>query len=141
MTEAATARSGDTDCSIARLRLLEKRGRDLVLGRPGTDYQIHVAASTEFQAEPGDWVAGRILTEPVRIDIVHTGGILIEPLAGRPRRVQGRVCALDGERNCVAIKAAVPLFLKVPSNQRLDSFAEGQLVSCDVRPGALFEPL
>jgi hypothetical protein len=139
VTDPPTAAA--TDCSIARLRLLEKQERDLVLGKPGTQYQLHLRASTAVDAEEGAWVRGRIVTQPVRIDIAPAGGILIEPLAGRPRRVQGRVCAVDKSRNCVVIKAAVPLLLEVPTNQKLEQFAEGQLVTCDVKPGASFEPI
>ncbi len=140
MTDQPTTTEPATDCSIGRHRLLEKQGRQLVLGKPGTEYRVEVIAEVEVAANAGDWVTGRIVAQPVRIDVIAAGGRLIEPLQGRPRRVQGTVCALDAQRNALVIKAALPLVLTMPANQRLDQFQEGQMVSCDVKPGAVFQP-
>jgi hypothetical protein len=141
VTDQPTTAEPAVDCSIGRFRLLEKQGRQLVLGKPGTEYQVQVTAEVEVAAAAGDWLTGRIVTQPVRIDVISAGGRLIEPLQGRPRRVQGTVCALDQQRNALVVKAALPLVLLVPANQRLDQFQEGQMVSCDVKPGAVFEPV
>lgn len=140
MTDHPATTEPAADCSIGRHRLLEKQGRQLVLGKPGAAYRVHLTSAVEVSEEEGDWIRGRIVAQPVRIDIVKAGGRLIEPLQGRPRRVQGTICALDAKRNGVVIKAALPMVLLLPANQQLAQFQEGQMVSCDVKPGAVFEP-
>jgi hypothetical protein len=73
------------------------------------------------------------------VDVITAGGRFIEPVFGRPRRVQGRIIGGDVRGNTLTVLAAVPVTVKLMSNQKAGSFAVGQQVSFDVEPGATFE--
>src|SRR5690606_12854034 len=92
-----------------------------------------------------DWavgrrVAGRIYARAKRVDIVRVGGRYIEPVYGRPRRLQGRVVAIDAEANAIAVHCACPIICTLTApGQSAEQFTLGQLVSFDVERGARFE--
>jgi hypothetical protein len=76
-----------------------------------------------------------------RIDVVGTGGRYVEPVYGRPRRVQGTVISTDASRNTVVVDAAIPIHCTpTDPRQKATDFQTGQLVSFDVLEGATFAP-
>jgi hypothetical protein len=90
---------------------------------PNTSYELHV---------------GVIRVKARRIDAVGTGGQFVEPVFGRPRRVQGTV--IRAESGAVVVDAGVPIHV-TPTDERQspDQFQPGTLVSMDVLDGATFE--
>jgi hypothetical protein len=76
-----------------------------------------------------------------RVDIVETGGKYVEPVYGRPRRVQGRVITTDPARRIIVVDAGMAIHLTLTdARQSPAQFNQGELVSCDVLDGATFKP-
>lgn len=113
----------------------------MVLEVPNTSYQLHLLPHGEIKAAPGKRIVGIINAQARRVDLVKSGGRYVEPVAGRPRRVQGTVIARDASSNTITIQAGVPIVLKLTDDrQRADQFNEADFVSCDVLDGATFKP-
>jgi len=121
--------------------LADRRDGMIVLDIPGTDYQLHLLESTPTQTTIGKKIRGRITAQARRVDVIKTGGRYIEPVAGRPRRIQGRIVAIDHDADAVVVNAAVPIHCKTNAHQRATDFAVDQLGSFDALPGARFEPV
>lgn len=80
---------------------------------------------------------GTIHAKAKRIDVVDTGGRYVEPVFGRPRRVQGTVIAAEGEE--LVVNAGVPIHCRpTDPRQKPSDFEVGDLVSFDVMEGAEF---
>lgn len=116
------------------------RPASIVLGLYNSDYRLHLLPVGEITAEPGERVIGTIRAEAKRVDVVKTGGKFVEPVYGRPRRVQGRVIETDTSRNTLTVEAAAPFVCRLTDHrQRASDFEAGQFVSFDVLNGATFE--
>lgn len=126
----------------------------IVLGLPGSSYQLHlrpVPGMEAIRSEPGKRLRGVITVQARRVDVVQTGGRYVEPLVGRPRRVQGTVLATDQAANTITVCAGsasavdgltLPIVLKLgDSRQKADQFPLDALVSCDVLEGGTFQPV
>lgn len=107
-------------------------------GVPDTSYELYLVAHRP-EAEIGKRLVGVIRAQARRIDVVTTGGEYIEPVVGRPRRVQGRVLRTEG--GAVVVDAGVPIHCTpTDPSQSAAQFKPGDLVSFDVLEGASFEP-
>ncbi len=122
-------------------QLIENGSEKIVLALPGTDYQLHLVVTGRVAVEAGKRVTGRVLARAKRVDVVGTGGRFIEPVYGRPRRVQGRIAETDASANTITVQCACPIVCELTVGQRASEFELGQLVSFDVEPGARFEPM
>jgi len=111
----------------------------LALAVPNTSYELHLRPQVEVGKAVGAKLIGTVSVQARRIDTVQSGGKFIEPVQGRPRRVQGRVVGVRGA--AVVIDAGVPVHC-VPTDQRqtAESFEPGSMVACDVLDGATFSP-
>jgi hypothetical protein len=114
----------------------------IVFGIPNSSYQVHLVATSPIDVQPGGRLIGVIAARARRIDVVKTGGKFLEPVFGRPRRVQGRVVAVDGTRNVVVVDTTVPVHI-TPADQRQKAtdFEVGQMVGFDAYDGATFAPV
>lgn len=119
----------------------EVRDALIVLKLPGTDYRLHLVPGAGADYAVGQKVSGVIRALAQRMDVVPAGGRYIEPVFGRPRRVQGRITGGSVQRNEVYIKAGPGLVVTPMAPQRAGDFAVGQMVSFDVKRGATFEPV
>lgn len=119
--------------------VLESQGdSQIVLAVPGTSYQIHLLVYQPVSTPVGKRLIGSIRGQARRIDVVRTGGRYIEPVMGRPRRIQGTVVGIDSGGQTLTVDATVPIVCKVDGPQRAESFAVGQLVALDLVPGTGF---
>jgi len=133
------------DPSVARGVLLETvaetatRPAFVKFGVPNTSYELHLRPVGAVNTTPGKRLLGVIRVQSRRIDVVGTGGKYVEPVAGRPRRVQGVVVRTDSD--AVVVDAGVAIHL-VPTDprQKASTFQPGQMVSCDVLDGATITP-
>lgn len=112
-----------------------------VLKLPGTDYRLHLVPAQGLTVAVGQKVTGVIRAQAQRMDVIPAGGRYIEPVFGRPRRVQGRITGGSVQNNAVYLKAGPGLVVTPMAPQRAGDFAVGQMVSFDVRAGATFEPV
>jgi hypothetical protein len=127
------------DPAIARGNLISADAAQVVLSFPNTNYQLHLVPATPINLERGKRILGTIALQAKRIDTVGTGGEFIEPVYGRPRRVQGTVIRV--QNSSIVIDAGVPIHATLTDpRQAVDQFQPGQLVSFDALPGATFTP-
>lgn len=127
---------------IAHAHLAQRSDGEVVLTIHHTDYQLHLVAENAAVAalplhKP---VTGRITAKARRVDVTTTGGRFIEPVYGRPRRVQGRISGLDPAANTITVQTCCPITVTLMPNQKAEQFEVGQLVGFDVEKGAAFEP-
>jgi len=130
----------EQDLSLVEGRLAEMQEGGIVLALPGTDYRLHLRVEGSIGTAPGEKIRGRVIAQARRIDVIKSGGRYIEPVDGRPRRVQGRVIAVDESRDALLVRAAAPIRAHTNDLQTAADFSVDQMVSFDVEPGARFEP-
>ena len=124
---------------IATGVLVEKSPEKLVLAVPGSDYRLQLVPTGAIDAGVNDRISGTITAKAQRVDVIKAGGRYIEPVFGRPRRVQGRIIGGDVKANTLIVLASVPVTVTLMPHQRAIQFATGQMVSFDVEPGAGFQ--
>lgn len=138
MSETATT---GLDRSVVEGILREVNEGRITLFIPGTDYMLHLAVDEGFDAPVGSKIRGRVRATARRIDVISAGGRYIEPVEGRPRRIQGRVISVDEVNDTLTVRAAIPIVCRTNDLQKAGMFQVDQMVSFDVEPGARFEPL
>ena len=106
---------------------------------PGTNYRLRLVPAEGLSVAVGDKIEGVIRAQALRMDVIPAGGRFIEPVQGRPRRVQGRIVGGNVDRNEVYIKAGPGVVVTPMAPQRASDFSIGQIVSFDVREGSTIE--
>lgn len=134
MSEAATTGPAVTG------RLLSNTGSMMVLKIPGTDYQLHLVPKGDLKPDARGDVTGVIRCRAKRVDVVGSGGRFIEPVMGRPRRIQGRISGGDLGDNTLTLHAGgAPVIATLTDpRQKVADFAIGQIVTFGVEAGATF---
>ncbi|MGE3107437.1 MAG: hypothetical protein AB7G11_00700 [Phycisphaerales bacterium] len=114
----------------------------IVVTFPNTNYELHlipVGEGAPSLGTPGKRVLGRISARARRVDKVQTGGRFVEPVFGRPRRVQGSILAINAGARTITVDAGVPIeCLLTDQRQSPAQFVVGDFVSFDVMDGATF---
>lgn len=124
---------------LARSPASNDRPATVTLTFPNTNYETTLIAVGDVKSDVGKRVVGLIRAEARRVDVVKTGGRFVEPVYGAPRRVQGSIITADNTANTVTLHAGVPVVCKLTDpRQRAVAFEPGQLVCCEVAPGATF---
>lgn len=108
---------------------------------PGTNYRLRLVPAEGLSVAVGDKIEGVIRAQALRMDVIPSGGRFIEPVQGRPRRVQGRIVGGNVDRNEVYIKAGPGVVVTPMAPQRASDFSIGQIVSFDVREGSTIESM
>jgi len=109
-----------------------------VVSFPNTSYRVHLEPIGEITTQPGKTIMGTIHARAKRIDTCTTGGRFIDPVFGRPRRVQGSIVAIEDEH--IVVSTGVPVHcLPTDPRQKASDFEVGQFVSMGVEAGASFE--
>lgn len=106
---------------------------------PNSNYDLHLRPTGPITAQPGKRLIGVVRAKARRVDLTETGGRFIEPVMGRPRRVQGPVVSVDADANTITVNAGVPIVCELTDpRKKADAFAPGQFVGFDVLEGATF---
>lgn len=129
--------------ALARGVLRSLSDECLVLGIPGTDYEIHLVPTVpadQIRTPVGRRVTGTIEAKALRMHAAEGGGRFIEPLLGQPRIVAGTVVSIDEPGGRVLVDVAVPMWVNWQPGQDLSVLGEGRLVNCYVESGATFTP-
>lgn len=112
----------------------------IVVSFPNTSYQTHLIPTGPIAATVGKRILGVVRARTRRVDSVETGGRYVEPVFGRPRRVQGTVVATDAMANTITVNAGFPLVCVIgDERQRAEQFAIGDMVTFDLPDHATFE--
>jgi hypothetical protein len=113
----------------------------LVVSFPDTSYKTHLRPTAQIRTPLGKRIVGTVRAKIRRLDVVGSGGRYLEPVEGRPRRLQGWVTERDEQANTVTVNAGIPVICVLTDlRQRAAQFQAGQFVSCDVFDGASFTP-
>jgi hypothetical protein len=128
------------DPSIVHGVLIEQRDGGIVVGLPNTDYRLYLAVQEPLAEKSNDRIRGKVLARAMRVDVVRFGGRFIEPVIGRPRRLQGTICGVDAERNQITVNCVCPFVCELMLGQKASCFAVGELVGFDIERGAMFIP-
>lgn len=135
------APTGRIDPKIARGVLVSAGPSVVKVSFPNTNYELHLVPQGPVSTEPGKRILGVISAQARRIDTVRTGGRYVEPVIGRPRRVQGSVVAVLPESGVVVVDAGMPIHVTpTDPRQKAADFQPGQFVSFDVLEGASLAP-
>jgi hypothetical protein len=111
----------------------------VVISFPNTSYRTHLVPTSPVTTAPGKRILGAIRCRARRIDRVKTGGRYLEPVYGRPRRVQGAVISVEG--GALVVDASVPVHVEPTGpGQNAADFQPGDFVSFDALDGATFTP-
>ena len=111
----------------------------LTLTFPNTNYRMQLLAAGPVNTPIGKRIMGYIRARARRVDVVQTGGRYVEPVYGRPRRVQGAVVAVNEGRRSIVVDAGMPIECELTDErQKAGDFQVGQFVSFDVLEGATF---
>ncbi len=137
-----TAMNASPDTLHARATLAEAPDGRVVLLLPASDYRITLAVDAAPTTQVGKRIRGLVRAQARRIDVVTTGGRFIEPIYGRPRRIQGTILAVDPAADTVTIAPhdAFPVVCRTNEAQRAAQFKPGQFVACDLAPTTSFTP-
>ena len=118
----------------------------VVLTVPNTEYRLELRPVGDdlapFEGRVGTTVVGIVRAEARRLDLCGAGGRYVEPVFGRPRRVQGMVREVRAPENTVVVSAALGLALNLTPTapgQNAGQFKEGDFLTCGVLDGATFE--
>jgi len=136
--------SADAVDDLAEVRVERASDEVVMLSIPGSEYCLHLkpgAPLAAFPTEPGRRMKGRIRGKALRMHRAAGGGTFIEPIEGHPRIVQGRVIAVDLERDRLLIRAVVPIWLEPCAGQLASDFQTGDLVNFYAESGVTFTPV
>ena len=129
------------DSSVARLYLTGQSADAVVLNIPGTGYQIHLRPTAPVEPTPQGRVRGVVRLPVWKLDVITAGGAFIEPIFGRPRRVQGTVIGAEPSGNAVIVDIfGQPFVGDLPPRWNAAELATGTRVGLDVKEGGTFEP-
>ncbi len=114
----------------------------IVLSFPNTSYLMRLEPGggvERFAEHLGKGVMGRVHARAKRVDTVGAGGRYVDPVHGRPRRVQGSILSVNEKANTITVGAGTPLICALTDpRQKAGMFEPGQFVSFDVERGASF---
>lgn len=115
----------------------------MVFNPRGTRYELRLLASGRYDGPLCRPVCGVIRGRARKVQTVSAGGCFIEPIAGVPRTVQGRIARVDGRE--MVINAGALMVIELPAEDHAWSLsrgplAPGALVNVALLPGTSFEP-
>lgn len=115
---------------------------EVIVSLPGTNYQLHLKTDAPVEPSPQGRVRGVVRCSAWKLDRVSAGGSYIEPVFGRPRRVQGTVLGSIADSNSVVVDiAGQPIVATLPERWDATELTEGERVGLDIYDGAVFEPV
>ncbi len=132
------------DQAVARGRLVELHEDKIVIGVPGTEYQLQLVSTVPSDAiatEVGKRIRGTIHARALRMHASSAGGRFIEPVWGPPRIVSGTVLGVDADQNRLLVDVSLPMWVAMHDGQQADAFTSGQMVNFYVESGTTFTPL
>ncbi len=135
-----TTMPASTDVNVCHAVVQVIADDHIVLAFADTSYEMHLVPTQLIDTPVGKRISGTIRAQARRIDIVHTGGQYVEPVYGRPRRIQGRIIATDLTTSSVTVAAPMPIICKTDGRQRAGDFQIGDFVTLGAESGATFTP-
>lgn len=107
---------------------------DLVTLKAGvSNYETTFRCRTAAQLPaPGQTTIGTVQAVAWKAERVDLGGNYIEPLVGRPRRMQGQILQVHPETNSLTVQVGYPVTVKLPQERyQAANFPVGSRVGWD----------
>jgi hypothetical protein len=98
---------------------------------PGSNYCNSFAAGKAPGLAPGMRVRGTIHAPAWKVDRVELGGNYVEPLIGRPRRMQGTILAVNPATNELTVQVGYEAIVKLPERCKATDYQVGERVGWD----------
>jgi hypothetical protein len=100
---------------------------------PGTNYcnSFAIQEDAVVKLSPGKRVRGKIHAPAWKVDRVELGGNYVEPLVGRPRRMQGTIISVNAAANELTVQVGYEAIVTLPESLRADAFKPGERVGWD----------
>jgi hypothetical protein len=112
----------------------------VVLGVAGSNYKnTFVLRDGAEKLAPGQRVRGVVKAPAWKVDRVDLGGNYVEPLYGRPRRMQGTILAVDTTRNELVVQVGYEVTVQLPEKYSAGNFKVGERVGWDNIEMPVFE--
>ena len=106
---------------------------------PGTNYRSTFKYAGAAPLQVGQRVNAVVHAPTRKIEVVSDGGNYVEPLFGRPRRMQGRVVEQHATTSELLVQAGYPVRVKLPHGQTVADFPVGSRVGWDNADWPLLE--
>ena len=135
-----TTMPATNDVNVCRAIVQSIADDHIVLSFAETSYEMRLIPTGPIDTPIGKRITGVIRVQARRIDIVQTGGRYVEPVYGRPCRIQGQIVATDLPGSTVTVAAPMPIVCKTDGRQRAGDFQIGDFVTMGTEPGATFTP-
>ena len=110
----------------------------ITLGLVGTDYQLRLVVSDDFEGVVGKRIRGTVAANAKRVDKINAGGKYIDPVYGRPRRIQGKVVAVNREANSITVNGGCAVECSLMESQKAKDYQIGEIVGFAMERGAEF---
>jgi hypothetical protein len=129
--------------AVARGKVLEARGGVVIFQPRGTNYELHLETSGEFEGPINKPTMGVVHVKARKLYTVPSGGNFIAPILGTPRTVQGRVVWVSPTQ--IILQAGTPVLVDIPAEPHAVDLGsgpieEGAIVNVVALPGATYEP-
>jgi len=99
---------------------------------PGSNYRNSFVFNGNPASLPaGARVRGTIHAPAWKVDRVELGGNYVEPLFGRPRRMQGTILSVNPSRNELTVQVGYEATVKLPAGDKADTFKPGDRIGWD----------
>jgi len=102
----------------------------VTLRTPNANYRNTFTTKTT-SLKPGDRITAKILATAWKVDRVELGGNYVEPLFGRPRRMQGTILSVDATRNELTVQVGYEVTVKLPSKYQAADYHVGDRIGWD----------
>lgn len=106
---------------------------------PGSNYRSTFKCAGAAALQVGQRIAGVVHAPARKAEVVSDGGNYVEPLFGRPRRMQGRVVEQYPKTNELLVQVGYPVRVKLPHEQTVVDFPVGSRVGWDNADWPLLE--
>jgi len=113
----------------------------VTLTTTGTNYQnLFKLGGADKPLTVGQRVHGTIHATAWKAELVSAGGNYVEPLLGRPRRMQGVIKAANAAANELTVHVGYDVTVKLPDQYRTFQFPVGARVGWDNSDIPTFQP-
>ncbi|HEY4328522.1 MAG TPA: hypothetical protein VGN88_02205 [Phycisphaerae bacterium] len=103
----------------------------VTLAVPGFNYRNSFVLAGGAPVTAGMRVRGKIHAPAWKVDRVELGGNYVEPLFGRPRRMQGTILAVDAAKNELTVQVGYEATVKLPEKYKASDYKVGERVGWD----------
>ena len=112
----------------------------VTLSVPGMNYRNSFAVKGTAGLTSGARVRGTIHAPAWKLDSVELGGNYVEPLYGRPRRMQGTILGVNAATNELTVQVGYEATVKLPEKYKASDYKVGERVGWDNIDVPVFEP-